>query len=223
MILSLYVFDVFLCYFLVTASPAPPMHGMPPPQLKPIPEPIRQTNPWGGVQVAPPAPPPTTAPSTGPKISEADYWLSSTAQQTHYQPVVGDGRVNGTLSHTSQVATASPVPASSIQLQRAPHLAAHTRSHSLDAADFFNWNQRKPTLRELSQRTNVQQFQSVQNGSNWPGSQAGGAGDQAFPDPFDVAWAAKGSPAKQAQQTAPSAAATNPFNTNSVKAFEVKL
>lgn len=100
---------------------------------------------------------------------------------------------------------ARQTPPPAVSAQRAPHLSAQYRSHSLDN-DFAPQPQtRAPTLREMSQTQR-----------NWQSVSAA----QVPVDPFDVAWAARA----QTQAPAPPLASTNPFASgNTVKAFEVKL
>ncbi len=140
----------------------------------PLPDPIRQTNPWA-------SPPPTTA---GNKVSDAEFWLDSTAKAVSATPppsALTMPAVNGAsptlgvgASGDAQMTSTPPpgpmgtqhtTPPSAIA-HRAPHLS-HLRSHSVDSSDMWGASpQRPPTLRELQQRGHgMAQFQSQQNGN----------------------------------------------------------
>ena len=191
-------------------------------------------NPWG-------------SPQTTSKVSDAEFWLQSTATA-----VSSDGRpvdpftappatittatMNGTVQNPDPYsgAGAFPVQAQIHLAAQAPHLSHHLRSHSIDSAQpsaAQQWNmtqqqqqqQRAPTLSELAQqRGAVPQFLSQQTNGVAPDSPwQGEVPRPATNDPFDAAWLSR----------APNRPATNPFQEPSssqpdntvTKAFTVNL
>ncbi len=171
----------------------------------PLPEPIRQTNPWA-------SPPPTQA---GSKISDAEFWLSTTAKavsstppptQTTHPSVNGATPLPPTGPSGDPALVGQNITPQSAIAHRAPHLS-HLRSHSIDTADMWGTSpSRPPTLRELQQRGSpMAQFHSQQNGNSpaAPQNTSVGATPQGWTtfdnkpapvqpvDPFEAAWAAK--------------------------------
>eukprot|EP00918_Siedleckia_nematoides_P051315 GHVU01112299.1.p1 GENE.GHVU01112299.1~~GHVU01112299.1.p1 ORF type:complete len:537 (+),score=43.10 GHVU01112299.1:265-1875(+) len=183
----------------------------------PLAQPIKQTNPWST---------PPQQPAVSSKVSDADFWLQSTASSVvSTNPfTTPESAVNGGVqndSYTSQAVAAGvqqqyPGMGMSPQLaafHRAPHLA-HLRSHSLDTTAT------NPTLQDLSNRDHVNQFQSQQNGVTAnPWTSFDEVPKNSTTDPFDAAWNSK-TPNKSGTTVA-----RNPFQAGDsiVKTFEVKL
>lgn len=168
-------------------------------------QPVREINPWA--QTTP---------------SKEDFWLSSGTPQ---QQTNGMDASFGQFQQPQQ----AQQPFTSMR----PPL--HTRSHSIDTGDLFQWNtqkqNRKPTLAELSRQHTIQNGTSSMNTSwqsnttnQWQTNNVSVSTQPAQPgypnfDPFDAAWAAAKTGGTKS---------TNPFKQtdssgDAVKAFEVKL
>lgn len=187
-------------------------------------EPIRQSNPW-------------SSPATHSKVSDADFWLHSTANivggtrnpaTVPPRPYVANGVVPQSSPYSSFAAPSQrPFAAGDQQhfsvYQRAPHLA-HVRAHSVDSS----YSNQHPGNHQSGYQAVVgaqRQGNAALNGQNnftgmWnaPAQQGtvgkAGAGQPPAYDPFDAAWAAK-----------VAGRSTNPFHSieSSSKSFEVKL
>ena len=100
---------------------------------------------------------------------------------------------------------------------RAPPIG-QLRSRTVESAEPWRQQNKGPTLRELSQRKEVIQFQSQTNGGNvktetWKAEFNGTAND-----PFDIAWAAKSS-----DQDPATSQSNNPFDDKVTTSFKVNL
>lgn len=178
-------------------------------------EPIRQSNPWASSQAHPS------------RVSEADFWLHSTAN------FVGGPRGRGTMpphssivpksnsNSNSSLPAQSKLPFTGVErqfsvVQRAPHLL-HIRAHSVDSS-CTNPNTTGHSLGHQAYNNAVNY--GVQAGSNCrgirnsPAPTTGTKNSNLGYDPFDAAWAAK-----------VAGRSTNPFHPleSSSKSFEVKL
>lgn len=161
-------------------------------------QPIRQNNPWA-------------APSHGGggKVSDAEFWLASTATRVHASPNPFEKSPHSSVGAQHQMESFNGGVSSSFDTShKAPHLA-QVRSQSVDTAVATHHQQRAPTLQQLHhQGVPVQQFQSVQQPAFSPGI-----------DAFEAAWVAKG---RQQGQS-------NPFHSSSdssaavTQAFKVNL
>jgi len=217
----------------VSHTPSPPAAAVPHQHTVtvqgrsiPLPDPIRQNNPWGGASTSQH---PERRPSGG-SVSEAEAWLSSTAHVVgRPEPYAAAGNAPAYVANGNSMnqynagpgytAAAYPVgQVPNVAQHRAPHLT-HIRSHSIDTAQIWDQQQqRAPTLRQLAHTGYpIGQFTSQQNGAGgtWspPPHHPHTQQQQGF-DPFDAAWAAK------------KAGAPNPFNgqgDNVSKTFEVNL
>ena len=185
-------------------------------------EPVKQTNPWA-------SPPPHG--STG-KVSDADFWLHSTAsiiggtgQQSTMNEVGGFGHqsvgqsivANGSVQQFDPFATSFAVqpnqhPHFSIS-QRAPHMM-QMRTHSVDSA--YSMSSQNGLQNSQTTHTAAVQNFSPKYFTAWNTGASTNVAATASPpvDPFDAAWASKTT----------SAQSRNPFQSSSdQKSFELKL
>ena len=190
----------------------------------PLPDPIRQMNPWAPSSGGPPDRRPA-----GGSVSDAEAWLSNTASEVgRTEPYAAAGHAPGYVANGNSMnqynmgpgyntGAAYPGQVASVAQHRAPHLT-HLRSHSIDTAQIWDQQQqqqRAPTLRQLAHSGYpIGQFTSQQNGAGGTWSPPPHAPQQQAFDPFDAAWAAK------------KVGVANPFNSQGdtvSKSFEVNL
>lgn len=184
-------------------------------------EPIRQSNPW-------------SSPATHSKVSDADFWLRSTATivggtrnpaTVPPQPYVVNGVVPQSSPYSGFAAPSQRQIAAGDQhfsiIQSVPHLT-HIRAHSVDSA----YSNQHPGNHQSGYQAIIaaqRQGNAALTGQNnftgvWnttvPGTVAMAGASQPAHDPFDAAWAAK-----------VAGRSTNPFHSidSSNKSFEVKL
>lgn len=182
------------------------------------------TNPWGGniSQFASPSWGTTASPAlstTATVTSTSSYNPFATAVPSYPQSTT----VNGSQNTFPQPFHAVDSQPPRQQQQQQQQLAfAHTRSHSIDTGEIagIHWQQSHPLRKPATTQngTVVSTSSTVASSSNpWPTTSTpsvpSGPAQGPGVDPFDVAWAAK----------TVNKSNSNPFETKSVKKFEVQL